>query len=346
LSKDTSEALKFYRFAAEKGNQAAQEKVKELEGRFQASTAVIAASQTVQTPTPVAQPSQDIVGKVFKDCAECPEMVVIPSGRFVMGGTQPGDEEREKLPNRFRNRSQLQREVSVSSLVMSRNEVTVGQYRAFVTATNRSESGGCFVWTGTEEVKDLSKDWRNPGFTQTDSHPVACVSWEDAIAYTQWLKQKTGKDYKLPTEAQWEYAARAGTTKSRFWGDDGNMSCTYANGADLKAKADVPGLSTLTVTNCDDGYAYSAPVGSFRANAFGLQDMLGNVWEWTQDCWNENYVGAPNDGNGWTNGNCSRRVFRGGSWINLPNRIRSDHRGEGPITGRFSRLGFRVARTL
>ena len=304
----------------------------------------IAAPQTVQTPTPVAQPGQDMLGKVFKDCADCPEMVVIPAGRFVMGA-QPGEEEREKLPDSFRNRSQPQREVSVSSFVMARNEVTVGQYRAFVTETNRSTSGGCFVWTGTKFETDLSKDWRSPGFTQTDSHPVACVSWEDATAYTQWLKQKTGKDYKLPTEAQWEYAARAGTTTSRFWGDDGNMSCTYANGADLKAKADVPGASTWTVANCDDRYAYTAPVGFFRANAFGLHDMLGNVWEWTQDCWHENYVGAPNDSSAWTQGDCSRRVLRGGSWFSLPQFLRSASRSGYTTAGRNNVVGFRVART-
>ena len=271
-------------------------------------------------------------------------MVVIPAGRFVMGA-QPGEEEREKLPDSFRNRSQPQREVSVSSFVMARNEVTVGQYRAFVTETNRSASGGCFVWTGTKFETDLSKDWRNPGFTQTDSHPVACVNWDDATAYTQWLKQKTGKDYKLPTEAQWEYAARAGTTTSRFWGDDGNMSCTYANGADLKAKADVPGASTWTVANCDDRYAYTAPVGFFRANAFGLHDMLGNVWEWTQDCWNENYVGAPNDSSAWTRGDCWRRVLRGGSWDGVPQSLRSAFRNRINSERPYNNNGFRVART-
>ena len=161
----------------------------------------------------------------------------------------------------------------------------------------------------------------------------------------QWLRQKTGKDYRLLTEAEWEYSARAGTTAARFWGEDGNMSCSFANGADTKAKMIVYGASNWPVANCDDGYAYTAPVGSYKPNAFGLYDMLGNVWEWTQDCLNENYVGAPKDGSAWTKGECSRRVLRGGSWDYYPMHLRSAMRARNAAANRGNFNGFRVART-
>jgi formylglycine-generating enzyme required for sulfatase activity len=284
-------------------------------------------------------------GSVHQDCAECPEMVVIPAGRFVMGAP-PGEEEREKLPENFRNRSQPQHDVKISSFMAGRYEITVGQYRAFAMATNRSSNGGCFVWNGTEWKNDTSKDWRSTGFPQNDSHPVACVSFDDAMAYVQWLQQKTGQSYRLLTEAEWEYAARAETRTARYWGDDANVSCAYANVLDLKAKTTIPGASNWATFNCDDGFAYTAPVGSFKANGLGLYDMLGNVWEWTQDCWNDNYAGAPTDGSAWTAGDCSRRVARGGSWFNFPQILRAAIRSRNSTANRYNDFGFRVARTF
>ena len=282
-------------------------------------------------------------GTTFKDCPDCPEMVAIPAGRFVMGAA-PGEEEREKVPEQFRNRSQPQFWVDVASFSAGKFEVTRGQYRAFAQATGRS-SNGCFVWTGAKFEHDPSKDWRNPGYVQEETHPAACVSWNDASAYVTWLSQKTGKNYRLLSEAEWEYAARAGTTTTRFWGDDVNMSCGYANGSDLTAHAQVPGFDKFVVANCNDRYAYTAPVGSYRPNAFGLYDVLGNVWEWTQDCWNENYSGAPADGSASGTGNCSQRVVRGGSWFFNPQFLRAAFRlwDSTAVRGNFG--GFRVART-
>ena len=290
-----------------------------------------------------ARPNLTAPGSVFKDCSDCPEMVVIPAGRFVMGAA-PGEEESEKLPENFRNRSQPQHGVDVAGFSAGKFEVTRGQYRAFVEATGRSSAGGCYVWTGSKFELDQAKDWRNPGYAQEDPHPVACVSWEDAKAYVVWLSGRTGKGYRLLTEAEWEYAARAGTTTRRFWGDDGDQSCAYANGGDQTTKAQVPRLNNLTA-NCNDRYAYTAPVGSYRANAFGLYDMLGNVWEWTEDCWNENYNSAPTDGSAWTRGDCSWRVVRGGSWDLDPRGLRAAGRDRSATTFRESALGFRVART-
>lgn len=301
---------------------------------------VLAAFMCVALRAPAAalQP-----GTVFRDCADCPEMVVIPAGRFVMGAA-PGEEARENMSAEFRHRSEPQRTVAVKSFSAGKFEVTRGEYRLFAESTGRS-SDGCFVWTASGFEKDPIRDWRNPGYGQDDTHPVVCVSWDDASAYAKWLSEKTGRTYRLLSEAEWEYAARAGTTTTRFWGDDGNASCDFANGGDLATRARVPGAGTWPVADCNDRYAYTAPVGRYRANAFGLHDMLGNVWEWTQDCWNANYSGAPTDGSAWTAGECSLRVVRGGSWEDAPMGVRAAYRVGSPTVIRVYIRGFRVARS-
>ena len=306
--------------------------ISNVEGIEPMEGVVISKARQVQSVTP---------GAVFKDCGECPEMVVIPAGQFVMGAS-PGEEERENLRKEFRDRSQPQHRVEVRRFAAGKFSVTRAQYEVFVSATGR-KSDGCYVWTGSTWEIDLAKDWRNPGYAQDERHPVACISWDDASAYVQWLSQKTGKSYRLLSEAEWEYAARAGTTTYRYWGDDGNLSCSYANGADQTAQAQVPGASNWAVATCNDGYAYTSPVGSFQPNRFGLHDMLGNVWQWTQDCWNPSYSGAPTDGSAWTGGDCSRRVLRGGSWSLNPQYLRSAFRGRYSAAFRSGNYGFRVA---
>jgi formylglycine-generating enzyme required for sulfatase activity len=271
-------------------------------------------------------------------------MVVVPAGQFVMGAA-PGEEERANLPSEFRNRSQPQRRVNVKRFSAGKFEVTRGQYRVFAEATGRT-GDGCFAWSGDTFEMKPANSWRHPGYAQDDAHPVTCVSWEDASAYVTWLNQHTGKKYRLLTEAEWEYAARAGTTTTRFWGDDPDKSCDYANGADRSTTARVPGADSWHVANCDDRYAYTAPVGSYRPNAFGLYDMLGNVEEWTQDCWIGNYVGAPTDGSAVAAGDCSLRVVRGGSWDDAPVGVPAAYRVGSPTTIRVYRRGFRVATEL
>jgi formylglycine-generating enzyme len=276
-------------------------------------------------------------GTVFRDCTECPEIVVIPPGNFSMGSpdSEPGRDEDEgpvhsvTLPRAFG---------------VGKYEVTKAQFARFVQETGFSPGVGCYVWTGEEVENDSAKDWRNPGFAQTDNDPVVCVSWDDAKAYTQWLARKTGKAYRLLTEAEWEYAARAGSHSARPWGDDPGEACRYANVADATAKTGVPGFSKYELHACDDGHAYTAPVGSYQPNAFGLYDMIGNAWEWTEDCWNENYAGAPGDGSARTAGDCGRRVLRGGSWINVPGSARSARRYWFTVGDRDGCCGFRVAR--
>ena len=166
---------------------------------------------------------------------------------------------------------------------------------------------------------------------------MTCVSWNDAQAFVKWLKQKEGKEYRLPTEAEWEYAARAGTQTARFWGDNPNQACGYANVADRTAKKN---WTDWSIHDCDDGYAETAPVGSFTANAFGLHDMLGNVWEWCQD-WYGNYpAGAVIDLSGAAID--SVRVIRGGSWLYSADTCRSAFQSGNAPGNRNNDLGFRV----
>jgi len=269
-------------------------------------------------------------------------MIAIAAGQFTMGAA-PGEEAREQLAESFRYRSEPRRVVRVARFFAGKFEVTRGQYRAFAEATGRA-SDGCFVWNGTDFEKDAAKHWHHTGYAQDDTHPVACVSWEDAVAYTQWLSQRSGKRYRLLSEAEWEYAARAGSISARFWGDDGEAACAYANGADRTARAQAPHAANWSAANCDDRYAYTAPVGSYRANAFGLHDMLGNVGEWTQDCWNADYRGAPTDARAWNAGDCALRAVRGGAWDDAPTGLRAAYRVGSPTVIRLYSRGFRVAK--
>jgi formylglycine-generating enzyme len=275
------------------------------------------------------------------DCPYCPERVAVPAGRFVMGAA-PGEEERGGLAEGFRGRSQPRRSVAVKAFSIGKFEVTRGQYRVFAEATGRRDEG-CFVWRGAAFELDPHKNWRDPGYAQDDTHPVTCVSWEDAGAYVAWLNQRTGGSYRLPTEAEWEYAARAGTTATRYWGDDVAATCDYANGADRSTTALVPGAGEWPIADCDDRHAWTAPVGRYRPNPFGLHDMLGNLEEWTQDCWNGDYRGAPGDGGAAVAGDCSQRAVRGGSWLDAPVGVTAAYRVGSPATIRVFRRGFRVA---
>lgn len=277
-----------------------------------------------------------------KDCAHCPELVAIAAGEFAMGAA-PGEEAREQLAEAFRYRSEPQRRVRVQRFRVGKFEVTRGQYRVFAEATARA-SDGCFAWNGADFVKDPARHWHTTGYAQGDDHPVACVSWEDALAYTQWLSKITGKPYRLPSEAEWEYVARAGTTTSRYWGEDAGAACVNANGADRSARVRAPHAGSWGAAECDDGHAHTAPVGRYRANAFGVHDMLGNVGEWTQDCWNANYQHAPSDGRPWLTGDCVMRAVRGGAWDDAPTGLRAAYRVGSPTVIRLYSRGFRVAR--
>ena len=263
------------------------------------------------------------VGRVFRDCGSCPEMVVIPAGSFMMGS--PASEEGRDDAEGPRHR------VTIGySLAVGVYEVTFAEWDACLAA------GGCAGYRPEDE------GWGR------GSRPVINVTWEDAQEYVRWLSRETGERYRLLSEAEWEYAARAGTETARYWGESESGQCRYGNGRDAAALKDNPNLADnpdWTVL-CNDGYAGTAQVGVYEANAFGLHDVLGNVWEWTQDCWNGSFSGAPADGSVWRSGDCSSRVLRGGSWDNDPDFLRSAVRG-GIFPGfRLIPFGFRVARTI
>lgn len=278
---------------------------------------------------------------------QAPTMVVIRPGQFEMGSMYGNANE------------QPVHEVTIPQpFAISRCEITVGQFRQFVEdknyhqgekyLTTAEQNGqGCYVLTNNNWRQKPEHHWNNPGFEQTDDHPVVCVSWDDAQAYLQWLSRRTGAQYRLPTEAEWEYAVRADTVTERFYRDD--LQCDYANGAgqETKTKTKTIADSVWSFADCSDAHVYTAPVGSFGQNAFGLFDMLGNVWEWTQDCWHDSYHNAPADGSAWLEadgGDCSGRLIRGGSWINIPQILRSAFRFRRNTVYADIYLGFRIAR--
>ena len=301
-------------------------------------------ADAVQThPLPAHDP--DACGNGATD--EGPEMVVITGGVFTMGS--PADE-----ANRDGDEEPVHR-VTIQPFALARCEVTVGEFRRFimdraaqgapyVTTAEGADSLGCYtVAPGESEIKPRKDaNWHAPGFPQTETAPVVCVTYADAHEYLVWLKQRTGEAYRLPTEAEWEYAARGGTTTSRYWGDVAE-ACRYANVADRTAKTNYPDVE---IFDCDDRALYTQRVAQYGPNPFGLYDVLGNVWEWTADCWHENYAGAPADGRAWeAAGDCSR-VIRGGSWFFNPAWVRSAFRLWFSPDDAFNDLGFRVARTL
>jgi len=281
-------------------------------------------------------------------------MIDIPGGVFRMGDTVGTGELNEKPPH----------EVTIKDFWLGRTEVTRGQFQRFVTATNyRTEAErdvgniGCVTLDVTTAQFNYRSgfSWRDVGFDQTDEHPVACVSWNDANAFIMWINNETGRHFRMPSEAEWEYAARAGSTTIYPWGVDANKGCRYANGADQTPWVDRTGRSLKAPwpfrsparwedrMECNDFYFYTAPVGTYQPNDFGLNDIIGNVWEWTEDCYHEDYAGAPTDGSAWISGDCPRRVFRGGAWSSLPASLRVSTRRGGETSGRADTVGFRLA---
>jgi formylglycine-generating enzyme required for sulfatase activity len=278
--------------------------------------------------------ADEMKDREFTECPDCPVMVAVPAGRFVMGS--PAAE------NGRLDSEGPQHAVSLGAFALGKYEVTNEEFLVFLRQTGY-QPAPC------DPILGLT--WRSPGHGMAYPpvevvpmhEPAVCLSWYDAQAYVAWLNAtvrrrrpaSAGRDgpYRLPSEAEWEYAARAGTTTARWWGNPIGVGKANCNGCGSKW----------------DGLLI-APVGSFKANAFGLYDMLGNVWQWTADCWNESYVGAPADGRPWAAGDCSKRVLRGGSWSSVPALVRSAARSNADAAGRnfdyAAYAGFRVARRL
>ncbi|HWJ35381.1 MAG TPA: formylglycine-generating enzyme family protein [Steroidobacteraceae bacterium] len=273
-------------------------------------------------------------GTLIRDCPTCPAMTVLPAGRFKQGSTRADSDS-------YTFERPLHWVVIGRPLAMSTNLVTVGEFREFISATGR-DMQGCYTYDG-EWKHGPQNSWMDPGFIQTDTHPVTCSSWNDAVAYAQWLSTKTGQRYRLPSASEWEYAARAGGEAVQPWNPNGSGACAYANVADKSAGHWYPGWFVFA---CDDGYVHTSPVGSFKPNAFGLNDMLGNVFQWTQDCWHADYVAAPVDGSARTDGDCSRRELRGGSWFTSPAYVRANFRNRFAADYRTSSEGIRLVRVI
>jgi sulfatase modifying factor 1 len=272
-------------------------------------------------------------GTVIRDCPTCPTMVVLPGGRFKQGSL--------RAENGSAFESPLHWVVIGPGLSMSSNAVTVEDFEQFITDTSR-DIRGCDTYDGDWKHRP-DNSWKNPGFPQTGKHPVTCVSWNDAKAYAGWLSTKTGHRYRLPSASEWEYAARAGGEAVQPWGANGAAACAAANVADASAAQRYPGWAVFA---CNDGYVNTAPVGSFKANSFGLNDMLGNVFQWTEDCWHTDYNGAPIDGSARSDGDCSEHELRGGSWFSTPAYVRASYRNHFAADYRTSSVGIRLVRDI
>jgi formylglycine-generating enzyme required for sulfatase activity/Tol biopolymer transport system component len=284
-----------------------------------AFSVTISSVSLADTPPPI--------GAEFRDCPDCPALIVIPGGSFEMGSAAGAAQaEADEMP---------QHRVAIpENIALGRYEVTRAQFAKFVAATNHDAGSACNSHESGEWQLMQGRNWQAPGFNQTPQDPVVCVSWNDAKAYVKWLSTTTGQPYRLLTESEWEYVARAGNTA------DGGVSHEYANyGADQCCASLAAGK---------DQWLKTAPVGSLAADSLGLYDVRGNVWEWLEDCYHENYVNAPTDGSARTSG-CSvadHRVLRGGSWGDAGSFLRPAYRLRGVLDGRYFTLGFRVARSV
>lgn len=285
--------------------------------------------------------------KIIRDCPTCPEMVVVPAGKFIMG-TPGGSEEMDEDTGET-----YQLAVTIDKpFGLGKTEITTAQYGEFAREADYKPDPGCRLWND-RWLNDPKGDFRGAGQMRAPkpNFPFVCVSWTDAKAYAAWLSKKTGKTYRLPSESEWEYAARGGTTSPRYFGMNSfegvsiSLACDHANVYDVTSQAKYP--FPYPYARCKDNYEDLAPAASFKPNAFGLYDMTGNVWEWVEDCYTGAYWGRPPNQAAWVwQGGCETRGLRGGSWISRPADARSAKRHSEPITTKTTYIGFRIARDL
>jgi formylglycine-generating enzyme required for sulfatase activity len=309
--------------------------------RQQRRTDPLSSQQAPRPPAPVTDLSKPKPWEVFRDCPRCPELVVVSAGEFVMGSSK------EDIDNGLGATNEApQHMVFIKHPVaVGRFEVTRDEFETFVRASGYKIGDRCYTLEGSTPRERADRSFRNPGYVQTGVHPAVCVNWRDAKAYIEWLSQSTGKTYRLLSEAEWEYVARAGSLLPYGFGTDATEVCKFGNGADQSAKlAMLP--TDYAYMNCRDNYPYTAPVGSFKANAMGLFDLLGNVWEWTEDCFYDDYLAAPSDGSARAGGGCQARAVRGGSWFSTGTSLRPAVRAKATDNARYDDVGFRVARVL
>ena len=305
---------------------------------FLVALLLLAAAPATAQQTPAAD---------SRDCEVCPELALVPPGQFRMGSApdapelEPGRGESPAVALSF-----------ARPFLISKREISNGEYRRFVDATGAKPAVGCRVWAGGQWIQDQDRSWRDPGFAAAprDDEPVVCVSWDDARSYAEWLSAESGKRYRLPSEAEWEYVARGGTSFPRYWGENDSredlalsLACDHANVYDSSA-IDVLRLPVPNA-RCSDRATALAPVAQYKPNAFGVYDIIGNAREWVMDCFTASYAGRPQDARAWIwQGGCELKGVRGGSWASRPRDARAPARGAEPAGHRQSDLGFRVAR--
>ncbi len=326
-----------------------------LTARFYFKTPAIASATTVPNrpanATSATNPAPT-TAREFQDCPDCPRMVVVPAGEFMMGTSEDEVAEAKTKPGTYwwafyqqspKSRVRIQR-----PFALSRTHVTAGEFAAFVNATGYEPKKGCRNIGKSWALTDAAASWQAPGFPQNSRHPVVCVSWDDANAYAKWLADTTGKAYRLPSEAEAEYSV-LGTASGRsnmryFFGDDERQLCAHANILDETTATAIPQWANMGAP-CNDGFKYTAPAGSFKANSLGLHDIMGNAQIWTADCWNESHSGNLNDGSARGTGDCAQRVVKSSSW-NFSGIARPAMRITYPVGDRLDLVGFRVAMTL
>ena len=256
----------------------------------------------------------------LKDCDQCPTVVVIAPGKIERSDTSVGPQFPVELKRPF---------------AMGKYEVTLGQFRAYVAETG-AKLAGCTQWRDLGPKDNPAAAWDNAFPTkQSENDPVVCVSWDDVDAYVEWLRKKTGEPYRLATEGEWQYAARAGGPNSPNLWLKANLAANGANCQDCAGNSTMGHIEDLTVL----------PVGRFPANAFGLFDMYGNAAEWVDDCYNASLAKAPRDGTAWLDGDCSRHVALGGGWRSEWGTIGGFREGM-DAKKRLNDTGFRVAKSL
>jgi formylglycine-generating enzyme required for sulfatase activity len=284
--------------------------------------------QAIRVSSDISRCLQPGGSERFKDCADCPELVLVPAGQFEMGSS-PDEPEREA------GREDQVRVTIAKPFAIGAFAVTRGEFAAFVAATGYEVDEGCYFWTGATWEKRADRSWRTPGFEQDDRHPVTCIDLKSAKAYVAWLSKTTGKYYRLPSETEREYATRADTTTPFWWGS--TISTQMAN---------YNGTSGDALGAAGEWRQRTLRVDSFEPNAWGLYNVHGNVWDWTDDCWNESNIGNPGDGSVRTSGDCTWRVARGGAWNYSPTYLRSAYRYWNEPDNRSGVQGMRVARDL
>ncbi|MDG2321714.1 MAG: SUMF1/EgtB/PvdO family nonheme iron enzyme [Rhodospirillaceae bacterium] len=284
---------------------------------------------------------------IIKDCETCPELVVIEAGGSFVMGAEKAEGDTWGMLERMSSNERPTAEITISQrYAIGRTEVTRAQFAVFVDETGFKTKKGCFHLTSAGWSMQPKLSWRDDSIGGSDAHPVPCLRRPEMAAYMDWLTTKTGQTYRLPSEAEWEYAARAGSSYPTFWGEDWTDACVYQNGADQSFVKVAPDIPYGQFADCDDGYAFTSPAGTYAPNAFGLYDVAGNVGEWTSDCYAQGHADAPADGSPLQKRSCKAWVAKGGSWAGFPGLLRVSTRLRIIARTTGSGFGFRVARDV